>query len=124
MKNEVKKTIIFFDGDGTVWYPRKTKYKEKPHWVYSLEGDHCEHNKHLEMVPTALNTLKKLKNLGVITVLLSSNPKPPKEANEIIQQRVRHFELENLFDEVYATRAHHASKGKFIVKILKKKKDC
>lgn len=119
MKN---KEIIFFDGDGTIWYPQKTKYKEKPHWVYSLKGEHYDHNKYLMMVPTALNTLKRLKKMGVIMVLLSSNPHSPKEANNIIQCRVKYFKLENLFDEVYATRAHHASKGNFIVRILKERK--
>ena len=28
------KKIIFFDGDGTLWYPKKTKYKEHPVWLY------------------------------------------------------------------------------------------
>ena len=29
------KTIIFFDGDGTIWYPKNTKRKVAPHWIYS-----------------------------------------------------------------------------------------
>jgi hypothetical protein len=31
----MNKLIIFFDGDGTIWYPKATKRKVKPHWIYS-----------------------------------------------------------------------------------------
>ena len=116
-----KKEIIFFDGDGTLWYPKKTKYQEKPHWVYSLEGtldDHCEH---LIMIPTVLATLKKLKEQKIITVLLSTHPHPPGEADAIINHKVLHFKLRKLFDEIHATRESNASKGEFITKILKER---
>ena len=115
----MKKKIIFFDGDGTLWYPKKTKYQEKPHWLYSLEGtldDHCEH---LMLIPTVLATLKKLKEYKIYTVLLSTHPHPPKEADSIINHKVTHFRLNDLFDEIHATREYHESKGEFIVKILK-----
>ena len=118
---KLKKKIIFFDGDGTLWYPKKTRYKEKPHWVYLLDESEDNHNKHLIMIPTVLNTLKKLKKAGVITILLSTHPHPPKEADNIINNKVAHFKLENLFDEIHATRLHHGSKGEFIVKILNKR---
>lgn len=29
------KKIIFFDGDGTLWYPKKTKWTKKPHLIYT-----------------------------------------------------------------------------------------
>lgn len=117
----MKKKIIFFDGDGTLWYPRKTKYKEKPHWVYSLKCTADGHCSHLMMIPTVLATLKKLKKMKVITVLLSTHPQSPKEADAIIQHKVAHFKLDHLFDEIHATRESHTSKGKFIVKILEKR---
>lgn len=116
---EMKKEIIFFDGDGTLWYPKKTKYQEKPHWIYSLDessGVHCEH---LIMIPTVLSTLKKLKKAGIITVLLSTHPHSPKEAASIINHKVSHFKLEGLFDEIHATREYYSSKGEFIIAILK-----
>lgn len=59
--------------------------------------------------------------MGVITVLLSTHPHPPKEADSIINHKVAHFMLNNLFDEIHATREYHGSKGEFIVKILKKR---
>ena len=116
---KMKKEIIFFDGDGTLWYPKKTKYQEKPHWIYSLNKDVNVHYKHLVMIPTVLSTLKKLKKVGIITVLLSTHPHPPEEAAYIINHKVSHFKLAGLFDEIHATREYHSSKGEFIVTILK-----
>ena len=28
------KKVVFFDGDGTLWYPKTTKRTAAPHWVY------------------------------------------------------------------------------------------
>lgn len=116
-----KKKIIFFDGDGTLWYPKKTKYKEKPHWIYSLQGTRDDHCEHLMLIPTVLSTLKKLKKCEIYTVLLSTHPHPPREADSIINHKVTHFRLNDLFDEIHATREYHESKGEFIVKILKER---
>ncbi|MBT3417042.1 HAD family hydrolase [Candidatus Woesearchaeota archaeon] len=116
----MKKKIIFFDGDGTLWYPKSTKYKEKPHWVYLKSKNTNEHYRHLVMIPTVLSTLRKLKKMGIITVLLSTHPHPPKEADSIINHKVSHFKLNSFFDEIHATREYHQSKGEFIIKILKK----
>jgi FMN phosphatase YigB (HAD superfamily) len=118
---KIKKKIIFFDGDGTLWYPQKTKYRKKPHWVYSLEGTHADLCEHLMMIPTVLDTLKKLKKLQIITILISTHPHKPKEAGAIIRHKMSYFKLDHLFDEIHATREFHASKGEFIVKILKKR---
>lgn len=115
------KKIIFFDGDGTLWYPKSTKYTEMPHWVYLKSQDISEHYKHLVMIPTVLSTLKKLKKLGIITILLSTHPHPPKEADYRINHKVKHFKLDALFDEIHATREYHESKGEFIVRILRER---
>ena len=122
MRNIMKKEIIFFDGDGTLWYPKSTKYKEMPHWIYLKTQDINEHYKQLVLIPTVLPTLNKLKKMGIITVLLSTHPHPPKEASFRINHKVNHFKLNTLFDEIHATREYHGSKGEFIVKILKKYK--
>lgn len=116
------KKIVFFDGDGTLWYPKSTGYQEMPHWIYLKSQDINEHYKHLVIIPTVLATLNKLKRMGVITVLLSTHPHPPKEADYRINHKVKHFKLDALFDEIHATRECHGSKGEFIVKILKKHK--
>ena len=118
----MNKEIIFFDGDGTLWYPKSTRYSEKPHWIYLKSKNADDHYKHLVIIPTVLSTLKKLKKIGIITVLLSTHPHPPKEADAIINHKTKHFKLDELFDEIHATREYHGSKGEFIEKILKERK--
>ncbi len=112
------KKIIFFDGDGTLWYPKKTKYTEHPVWVYRDPITSKSPNKHLMLIPTVLTTLKKLKKQGIILVILSTHPHPPEEADTLIKGKIKHFQLYDLFDEVHATRAYHGSKGEFMLKIL------
>lgn len=115
-----QKKILFFDGDGTLWYPKKTRHTKKPHWVYALPGTLTEKYKQLVLIPGVLATLKKLKKRGLILILLSTHPHPPTEAASIITHKVKHFKLDKIFDEIHATREFPASKGKFILAILKK----
>ena len=117
----MKKKIIFFDGDGTLWYPKKTKYTKHPVWLYK-DSRFKNHTNHLIMTPTSLSTIKKLRKMGIITIILSTHPHPPKEADAIIQHKVKHFKLKDFFDEVYATNADPKDKGKIILKILSKRK--
>jgi len=118
MKLKTKK-IIFFDGDGTLWYPEKTKLKQKPHWVYK-DKSIKNYLPHLVLIPTVKSTLKKLKEKGVITIILSTHPQPKKDAYEILNEKVSYFKISTLFDEIHATREYHKSKGEYILKILKK----
>jgi len=106
----MRKTIIFFDGDGTLWYPEKTKYAKHPVWLYK-DKRYKNHVDHLVMTPTAFSTVKRLKRMGVVTVVLSTHPQIPKEADVIIKNKVKHFKLAELFDEVHATRDYHEFKG-------------
>lgn len=119
------KKIIFFDGDGTLWYPIKTKYTEKPHWLYkdkSIKGyhQHLALHQHLMLVPTVESTLRKLKRIGILTVVLSTHPHEIEEAYKIVNKKVEHFKLTELFTEVHATREYYESKGEYIVEILKR----
>lgn len=117
----MKKRIIFFDGDGTLWYPKKTKYTKHPVWLYK-DKRFRHHTNHLIMTPSALPTINTLKKKGIITIILSTHPQPPKEADAIIQHKIKHFKLKDLFDEIYATKEYQKSKGEFILKILRKRK--
>ncbi len=117
----MKKKIIFFDGDGTLWYPKKTKYSKHPVWLYK-DKRFKNHTNHLMMIPSVLSTIKKLKQMGIITIVLSTHPLPPKEADAIINHKIKHFELDKLFDEVHTTREYSRSKGEFMLKILKERK--
>ncbi len=118
MKN---KKIIFFDADGTIWYPKSTKREEDPQWIYFDKKVGNNYLKHLVLTPAALVFLKKLKRLGIILVLLSTFPHPPKEADIILKGRVKHFKLEKLFDDFYTSRDNPEGKGKVILKVLRKK---
>jgi len=93
------KRIIFFDGDGTSWYPKLTKYTRKPHWIYNDPKTRDSYHKHLKMTPTTLGTLKKLHKKGIKLIILSTHPQPPHEADAIIKGKVKHFKLDNIFDE-------------------------
>ena len=55
-------------------------------------------------------------------MILSTHPSKPKEAQVMMNHKVKHFKIENLFDEVHATRPYPESKGEFILKILKRRK--
>jgi magnesium-dependent phosphatase-1 len=117
----MKKKIIFFDADGTLWYPKKTKHTKPPVWLYK-DKRYKNHTNHLVMIPSVLPTLKKLKEMGIITIVLSVYSYLPKEGDALVRGKVKHFELEDLFDEVYSTREYHESKGEFMLKILAKRK--
>lgn len=116
----MKKKIIFFDGDGTIWHP-KTKRHKHPSWIYRLPITEDEKTLRLKMTPYSLTTLKSLKKSGIITIMLSTHPHPPKEANIILKKKLVHFNLKDVFDEAYATTVAKNSKGKFIEKILKRR---
>ena len=117
MKN---KSIIFFDGDGTLWYPKRTKRSVAPHWIYSdtVIGD--RYLEHMTLTPSALATLKKLKKSGVKLVVLSTHPHSRKEADIILGNKIKHFKLMDVFDGVYSSRNYPGGKGEQILAILKK----
>jgi FMN phosphatase YigB (HAD superfamily) len=116
-----KKKIIFFDGDGTIWYSKSTKRSKTPHWIYSDKEIGDNYLPHLMLTPSALATLKKLKKLGIILVLLSTYPHLPKEADILQEAKIRHFNLEKIFDDFYTSRDKRSGKGEAIVRVLNKK---
>lgn len=116
------KKIIFFDGDGTIWYPKNTKRTKAPHWIYLDKKIGKNYLKHLVLTPSALVSLKKIKKSGVILVLISTHPHPPKEADVILKKKVKHFKLEEIFDDFYTSRDKPDGKGEVILKVLRKKR--
>ncbi len=118
MKN---KKIIFFDGDGTIWYPKNTKRKIAPHWIYHDKKIGDKHLEHLILTPSTLATLKKLRKLGIILILVSTHPHPPKEADILMKKKVIYLKLDSIFDEFYSSRDYPEGKGELIIRILKKK---
>ncbi len=114
------KKIIFCDADGTLWYPRKTKRKEDPSWVWKHGGDMNKLKKELMLIPTVFETIKKLRKKGIKFIVLSRSPHPPEKGDAIVAGIVKHFNLHDLFDEVHATRDFNESKEAYILDILKK----
>ncbi len=115
------KKILFFDGDGTLWYPETTGHTIAPQWIYADKKIGSNYLKHMMVIPSVLQTLEKLKKRGLIMVILSAHPHPPKEAMKLLDDKINHFKLSDYFDSYYASKSHPDEKGKVMVKILKKK---
>lgn len=115
------KTIIFFDGDGTLWYPKNTKHRVAPHWIYSDETVGKNYLEHMVVIPSVLRVLQELKKRGIILILLSTHPQSSEEATLILQGKVAHFKLDDFFESYHSSKDHPDEKGKMMVHILKEK---
>ncbi len=93
----MKKKIIFFDGDGTLWYPTSTKRTKKPHWIYRDSLTKDNYLEHLSLTPGTRETLGILRKKGIYLVVISANPYAEELALREIKERLDYFELSNLF---------------------------
>ncbi len=116
-----QKKIIFFDGDGTIWYPKKTKRSVAPHWIYKDATIGKDFLDHLILIPLVLKTLKELKKRGFIIVLISTHPHSPKVARALLREKITYFKLEKFFDEFHAARDYPEGKGEIILEVLRKR---
>lgn len=112
--------IVFFDGDGTLWYPKATQHTKKPHWIYSDLSKTHDYKHHLILTPNVKSTLYELRKRKILTVVVSTHPQKPKVADVILREKVTHFGLEDLFDEVHTARNVVTGKGDVIVKVLER----
>lgn len=115
------KKIIFFDGDGTLWYPKKTKRAVAPQWIYKLAGCKDAHLKELVLAPGTLQVLNEIKKNKIISVILSTHPEAGNLADEFLKMNVKYMGIYEYFDEIHTTKPEHKSKGEFIIRILKKR---
>ena len=116
----MKKKILFFDADGTLWYPKKTKRNKNPIWIH-IELKKIEKiRRGLTLVPGVIKTLRKIKDNGIKMVVLSASPLPPKEAQKRLEGTLNKFGIREFFDEVHATKTYFESKGEYMLKIIKK----
>ena len=120
LKNEKK--IIFFDGDGTLWYPKSTMQRKRPDWIYADNPKVEDYLHHLILTPSLLTTLKQLKKLDCFLVAISIHPHKRLEADIHMGVKMKHLKLDTLFDEFYTARPYVWGKAKVILSILKKKK--
>lgn len=112
------KKVIFFDGDGTLWYPKTTKRTKAPHWVYL--GGAIDPYEQFVITPTTAETLEELGKRQMKRVLLSTSPLPEDEAiiNRIkITQLV---DIHHLLDDIQVSPDYPAGKGEQILKLLEK----
>jgi FMN phosphatase YigB (HAD superfamily) len=101
LREELKKPkdVVFFDGDGTLWYPRSTLRTCKPHWVYL---DKTIENPIAEMIatPQAESTLRELGARGVQRVLMSTSPLEEDEALAHRTAIAEHVGIIDLLDDI------------------------
>lgn len=100
----MKKKLIFFDGDGTLWYPKATKRTKKPHWVYHDPATKDDFLSHLELTPGTKETLEWLKQKDLRLVVISANPSEEKTAMQEMKERLEYFELIDLIDSYRVSR--------------------
>ncbi len=110
--------VLFFDGCGTLWYPRTTGREKNPFWIYQDPATREDPDAELVLTPSTLPTLKALRRLKLATVLLSTNPHPPPLANAALLRRVRRLGLQDYLDQCHATPDRHPAKGEFMESIL------
>lgn len=94
-----RKKVIFFDGDGTLWYPRSTLRTRKPHWVY-LDETITDPITELVATPTAITTLQQIGELGIVRVLLSTSPLEQLEAFEHRKTIAKHVGVFDVLDDI------------------------
>ncbi len=99
------KTIIFLDGDGTIWYPSSTKRTKKPHWIYHDPETKDSYLEHMELTPKIRETLEILSDNGVQLVLISANPASAEIAEPELLQKLEYFKIRQFF------RSYHSSAG-------------
>jgi len=102
----MKKKIIFLDGDGTLWYPKKTKRTMKPHWIYNDPTTKDNYLEHLTLTPGTKRTLEEMFNRGLYLVVISANPYSPEIAKKEIKERLDYF---NLSKYIYSYNASEGS---------------
>lgn len=93
----MKKKIIFFDGDGTLWYPKSTERTKKPHWVYHDAATKDSYLEHIELTPKTKETLESLHKKGMKLAVISANPSQEEIAVKEIKERIDYFGLSDLF---------------------------
>lgn len=110
------KKVVFFDGDGTLWYPESTKRTVAPHWIY----EHDDPWSHLVPTPRTAETLQRLGEINVRRVLLSTCPLPEEEALASRRRAARQVGIEHLLDDIQVAPVYPAGKGERIVALLQR----
>ena len=114
----MKKKIIFFDGDGTLWYPKSTERRVKPWWIYDdavIKNDYLDH---LMLDPQAWELLLFLKLNYVKAVLLSTVPEIEIAPQQVLTGKIEKMGISGLLDDYFATEEYPEAKGEKILELL------
>lgn len=93
------KEVVFFDGDGTLWYPRTTLRTCKPHWVYT-DKDVADPIAEMIVTPQAEDTLRELGERGIQRVLMSTSPLKEEAALAHRIAIAKHVGILDLLDDI------------------------
>lgn len=110
------KKIIFFDGDGTLWVPKHTKYQEPWH-IYI--DDKADPFKECLATPEAAKTLEAIGKLGIKRILLSTSPLPPEQAMLNRKKMVHSMGFDGLLDDIQFSPDYPEGKSEKILELLK-----
>lgn len=113
--------VVFFDGCGTLWYPRASARRENPVWIYRDPETAKDPDAQLVLTPTARETLEALQQRGILTALLSTSPHPRRQADRALRRRVARLGLAALLGELHATEERHPAKGELMTRILSRR---
>lgn len=113
------KKVIFFDGDGTLWYPKTTKRTIAPHWVYL---DHSVADPYALFVPTptVIETLELLGKINIKRVLLSTSPLSEEEAIMSRIKACKQVDIHHLLDDIQVAPEYIEGKGERITVLLER----
>ena len=117
------KKIIFFDGDGTLWYPKSTKRTRKPHWIYHNPETQENYLEHLALTTGVLETLEKLHHEKIMLAVISANPNPEKEALAEMKDKLNYFKIAKYFQHCFVSDGSDPkAKSAKILKVLQQEK--
>jgi FMN phosphatase YigB (HAD superfamily) len=111
------KKVVFFDGDGTLWYPRQTLRSELPYLVYT---DPAIADPIAEFIatPNTADTLSILGACGIRRVLLSTSPLKESEGIQHRKKILHHVAIHELLDDVYVAPDYPSGKSEMLVRLL------
>lgn len=94
---------VIFDGDGTLWRPRRQGRGLRPDRVY--KSDRVERNSHIDLrlVEGAVDVLKTLREQGYYVFIVSAHPVPGEGALRELASKLSHFGITDMVDRFFCS---------------------
>lgn len=113
------KTVISFDWDWTLWYPKSTRHKIAPHRIYKGFPSVEEANKNLVLIPWIIEILSYCKTKGITLILLSTNPNILSVAQKQVEERAKLLWVNQYFNFIISARDYLESKWEILTDFAK-----